>query len=133
MRGIVTETPPPPFSPHTVGNGVQQAWRALLADIDARLRQLAASLPADAIVMETDAPDIPPQWLYVDAAARAAGAVPTPNTPAELPRIGAEVAALRGVPEDEWARQSSANALATLPGLTAVLDVAQCHRRECGA
>lgn len=89
-----------------------------------RLRQLAATLPAESIVMETDAPDIPPQWLYVDAAARAAGQTPAPNTPAELPRIGAEVAALRGVSAGEWARQSSANALVALPRLTPLLDAA---------
>ena len=93
-----------------------------------RLRQLAASLPAEAIVMETDAPDIPPQWLYVDAAARAAGKAPQPNTPAQLPRIGAEVAALRGVLAQEWARQSSANALAALPRLTPLLDAHTPHR-----
>lgn len=50
VRGIVTETTPPLFSPHTVGNGVPQAWRALLADIDARLRQLAAH-PARSVVL----------------------------------------------------------------------------------
>jgi len=31
-------------------------------------------LPAEAIVLETDAPDIPPHWLYRTAAERAAGA-----------------------------------------------------------
>ena len=81
--------------------------------------------------METDAPDIPPQWLYVDAAARAAGQTPAPNTPAELPRIGAEVATLRGALPGEWAAQSSANALAALPRLGALLDVAWRNRREC--
>ena len=29
-----------------------------------QLRHLAATLPLSAIVLETDAPDIPPQWLY---------------------------------------------------------------------
>ena len=86
-----------------------------------RLRQLAAALPADAIVMETDAPDIPPQWLYVNAAARAAGQPQPPNSPLELPRIGAEVAALRGVPPAAWAAQSSANALAALPRLASLI------------
>ena len=46
--------------------------------------------------METDSPDIAPQWLYRTAEARAAGATMR-NEPAELPRIGAELAALRGV------------------------------------
>jgi hypothetical protein len=29
-----------------------------------QIRQLAATLPDTALVLETDAPDIPPQWLY---------------------------------------------------------------------
>jgi len=37
------------------------------------LRRLAAELPLDALVLETDAPDIPPQWLYRDRAERAQG------------------------------------------------------------
>ncbi|ARU04416.1 DNAase [Comamonas serinivorans] len=81
------------------------------------LRTLAAELPATAIVMETDAPDIPPQWLYMTAEARAQGQRPQPNTPAELPRIGAELAALRGVTTDAWAAQTTANALRVLPRL----------------
>ena len=35
-----------------------------------QIRRLAQTLPADAIVLETDAPDIPPQWLYRRAEAR---------------------------------------------------------------
>ena len=45
--------------------------------------------------METDSPDIPPQWRYRTAEARAAGATMR-NEPAELARIGAELAGLRG-------------------------------------
>jgi TatD DNase family protein len=41
-----------------------------------RIRRLAAALPLDAIVLETDAPDMPPAWL---AGGR--------NTPAQLSRI----------------------------------------------
>ena len=82
-----------------------------------QLRRLATELPATAWVMETDAPDIPPQWLYRSAAQRAAGAPQGRNSPAELPRIGAEVAALRGVPPDAWAAITCANACAALPRL----------------
>lgn len=64
-----------------------------------RIRQLAATLPLEAIVLETDAPDIPPAWLNRGR-----------NTPAELPRIGAEVAALRGMPVPELAGATSLNA-----------------------
>jgi TatD DNase family protein len=85
-----------------------------------QLRHLAATLPAHALVLETDAPDIPPQWLYTPAARRAAGQAQGVNTPAELPRIGQVVAALRGVPAAELAAQSTANARAALPRLAAL-------------
>ena len=86
-----------------------------------QLRRLAAQLPPEAIVMETDAPDIPPHWLYTTAEARAAGQPQGRNSPAELPRIGAEVAALRGLPAAAWAEQTCANAVAALPGLQGLL------------
>lgn len=86
-----------------------------------RLRALAASLPEHAIVMETDAPDIPPQWLYASAAERAAGRPQGRNEPGELPRIGAVVAGLRDVEAEAWARITHANAQAALPRLQALL------------
>jgi TatD DNase family protein len=86
-----------------------------------QLRRLAAQLPPEAIVMETDAPDIPPHWLYTTAEARAAGQPQGRNSPAELPRIGAELAALRGLQPEPWARQTRANACAALPGLQGLL------------
>lgn len=86
-----------------------------------RLRELAATLPADAIVMETDAPDIPPHWLYATARERAAGQPQGRNEPGELPRIGAIIAGLRGVDAQDWARQTHANALAALPRLQALV------------
>jgi TatD DNase family protein len=82
-----------------------------------RLRALAAGLPPEGIVMETDAPDIPPRWLYATAEQRARGVSQGRNEPGELPRIGAEVAALRGLPPQQWAAQTTANALAALPRL----------------
>jgi TatD DNase family protein len=82
-----------------------------------RLRALAAELPAGAIVMETDAPDIPPHWLYATADQRAAGQRQGRNEPGELPRIAAVVAGLRGVAVEEWAAVTSANARAALPRL----------------
>ncbi|MQM31252.1 MAG: DNAase [Candidatus Accumulibacter phosphatis] len=71
-----------------------------------RIRRLAASLPLQAIVLETDAPDMPPAWL---AGGR--------NAPAELPRIAASLAGLRGIEVAELARATSANARAVLPRL----------------
>ena len=86
-----------------------------------QLRRLAQALPEDAIAMETDAPDIPPHWLYRTAAERAAGLPQGRNSPAELPRIGAEVAALRGLAPADWAARTRANAVAALPGLATLL------------
>ena len=90
---------------------------AVTYDRATRLRALAAELPPEAIVMETDAPDIPPHWLYATAEQRAAGAPQGRNEPAELPRIAGEVARLRGVSSGEWAATTTANALAALPRL----------------
>jgi TatD DNase family protein len=85
-----------------------------------RLRELAATLPLSALVLETDSPDIPPQWLYTTAAQRAAGQPQGVNTPAELPRIGAVVAELRGIAPEEIAQATRANAFAALPKLAAL-------------
>ena len=82
-----------------------------------QLRRLAASLPLESIVMETDAPDMPPHWLYRSAAERTGGLAQARNEPGELPRIGAELARLRGIDAPELARATSANAQAALPRL----------------
>jgi TatD DNase family protein len=81
-----------------------------------QVRRLAVALPLDALVMETDSPDIPPHWLYRTAEQRAAGAV-SRNEPAELPRIAATLAELRGWTLEQTARTCSDNALAALPRL----------------
>lgn len=85
-----------------------------------RIRRLAATLPDTAIVLETDAPDIPPQWLYRTAEERAAGAVAR-NEPAELPRIASTLAALRGWSAGRTAATTAANAARVLPRLGALL------------
>lgn len=84
-----------------------------------QIRAHAAELPLAAIVLETDAPDIPPHWLYRTAAQRAAGER-SRNEPAELPRIAAELAALRGMALAELAEATGVNARAALPGLAHV-------------
>jgi TatD DNase family protein len=86
-----------------------------------QLRRLAVALPLDAIVLETDAPDMPPHWLYKTAQQRALGELQGRNEPAELPRIGAVLAALRGISPDELASASTRNAVAALPRLCALL------------
>lgn len=85
-----------------------------------QLRRLATELPLDALVLETDAPDIPPQWLYVTASERAAGVPQGVNHPRELPRIGAVLAGLRGLGAEAVAHATSANARRVLPRLAAL-------------
>ena len=72
-----------------------------------RLRELAATLPLEYIVLETDAPDIPPDFLERGA----------PNKPEYLPRIAQTLAELRGMPLDEVARITTENVLSALPKL----------------
>ncbi len=86
-----------------------------------QLRRLAASLPLDALVLETDAPDIPPHWLYTTAEQRAAGQAQGRNTPGELPRIAAVVAQLRGIALMELAQATRANTCQALPKLAGLL------------
>ena len=88
-----------------------------------RLRRLAAGLPLSAIVMETDAPDIPPHWLYTTQAERGEGQPQGRNEPAELPRIAQAVAQLRGLPLEALAQATTANAVGALPRLAALLSV----------
>ena len=71
-----------------------------------RIRALAAELPPETVVLETDAPDIPPAWLGGGR-----------NAPGELPRIADVLAELRGVSRAEVAAASTATARAVLPGI----------------
>ena len=110
-------------------NGSEQQARAFVAmgfklgfggamtfDRALQIRRLAQTLPAQSIVLETDAPDIAPQWLYRTAAQRAAG-VTSRNEPCELPRIAQTLAQLRGWSLEETALVTSANTRSALPGL----------------
>lgn len=82
-----------------------------------QLRRLACELPLSTLVLETDAPDIPPQWLYQTAEQRAHGAAQGRNSPAELPRIAQVLADLRGLSLNSLAAATSANASRVLPKL----------------
>jgi TatD DNase family protein len=82
-----------------------------------QLRRLACELPLSALVLETDAPDIPPQWLYQTAEQRAKGAVQGRNSPAQLPRIAEVLAQLRGLPLADLAQATCTNACRVLPKL----------------
>lgn len=71
-----------------------------------RIRELAATLPLDSIVLETDAPDIPPAWKNGGR-----------NTPADLLPIAETLAQLRRLPLAEIAAATTRNARAVLPRL----------------
>jgi TatD DNase family protein len=86
-----------------------------------QIRQLAVNLPLDALVLETDAPDMPPHWLYQTAQVRAEGGAQGRNEPAELPRIAQVLADLRGISVHDLALASTANALVALPRLKELL------------
>ena len=85
-----------------------------------QLRRLASKLPLEAIVLETDAPDMPPHWIYKTALQRANGEPQGRNEPAELPRIGEVLAGLRGLSTEVLAAATTRNALDALPGLRAL-------------
>jgi TatD DNase family protein len=72
-----------------------------------KLRELAATLPLESIVLETDAPDIPPDFLERGL----------PNEPQYLAHIAQTLAELRGISLEEIAEATTANALAVLPKL----------------
>src|SRR5512139_219584 len=63
------------------------------------LRRLAIELPLEAIVLETDSPDIPPVWIGRGR-----------NGPGELPRIAQTLAELRGVDVEAVAQATTRNA-----------------------
>ena len=75
-----------------------------------KLRELARTLPIESIVLETDAPDIPPAFLERGEA----------NQPSYLPRIAETLAELRQLPLEDIARITSANARSVLPRLNAI-------------
>jgi TatD DNase family protein len=71
-----------------------------------RLRELAANLPLEAIVLETDAPDMAPVFAARER-----------NSPEYLPRIAQTLAELRGIGFEAVANATSANARAVLGAL----------------
>jgi len=90
---------------------------AMTYDRATKLRALAIELPLSALVLETDAPDIPPHWMYTTAEDREKGKAQGRNSPAELPRIASVLAELRGISLEELAVATSANARLALPRL----------------
>ncbi len=70
-----------------------------------KIRELAAKLPLEAIVLETDAPDIPPEWVGKGGR----------NSPLELPKIAQILAELKQLNVSQVVDITSANALKVLP------------------
>jgi TatD DNase family protein len=70
-----------------------------------KIRELAVKLPLEAIVLETDAPDIPPEWVGKGGR----------NSPLELPKIAQVLAELKQVNVSQVVDITSANALKVLP------------------
>jgi TatD DNase family protein len=77
------------------------------------IREHVRMLPADSLVLETDAPDMQPQWLMRQT-----------NVPASLATIGTTLADLRGMPHIEFAQLCRDNAYQTLPKLALAIDIA---------
>ncbi len=69
-----------------------------------RLRELATTLPLSCIVLETDAPDMPPEFIERGL----------PNKPEYLLKIAQTLADLRGISLAELAQATTENALAVL-------------------
>ncbi|MFZ5504065.1 MAG: TatD family hydrolase, partial [Pseudomonadota bacterium] len=84
-----------------LGFGGAVTWQRAL-----NLRRLVTELPLESIVLETDAPDIPPEFAAGER-----------NEPAHLPRIAQVIAGIRGVSTDELIAATGANALRVLPRL----------------
>lgn len=72
-----------------------------------QIRERLATVPAHAIVLETDGPDIAPAWLSRQT-----------NPPAALARIGTELAPLRGLPVVDFATLCADNSRRIIPKLS---------------
>ncbi len=77
-----------------------------------QIRRLVRDLPADAHVLETDAPDIPPAWMPKGR-----------NDPAQLARIGRVFGELRGLDARQVAASTTQNACRVLPRLVPLMRV----------
>ena len=76
-----------------------------------QIRRLARELPIETIVLETDAPDIPPAWAYKQN-----------NYSYYLPRIAQTLCALREMDAPALSKQLTANTVAALPKIKHVLN-----------
>lgn len=70
-----------------------------------KIRALVSTLPLTSIVLETDAPDIPPEWLKNGVK----------NSPEQLQKISEVIASLRHIKHSQVAEITTFNALEILP------------------
>ncbi|WP_018986358.1 TatD family hydrolase [Methylophilus methylotrophus] len=85
-----------------LGFGGAMTWPRAL-----KIRKLAAELPVEALVLETDAPDIPPVWVGHHGR----------NTPGQLKRIAEEMALIRGLEISQLIEITGKNSMQVLPKL----------------
>ncbi|WP_456281566.1 TatD family hydrolase [Cupriavidus sp. JZ107] len=81
-----------------------------------QIRRLAVELPLEALVLETDAPDIAPAWLTDDQFGEQRK---VRNTPAEVAGVARVLTELRGIDADTLAQATWRNAVEALPRLAA--------------
>lgn len=72
-----------------------------------KIRTLAAEIPLEQIVLETDSPDIPPVWLGHQGR----------NSPSQLKKIAEEMALIRGLEVSQLIEITSKNSIDVLPKL----------------
>lgn len=83
-----------------LGFGGAMTWPRAL-----KLRQLAAELPVETLVLETDAPDIPPVWLGHQGR----------NAPDQLKKIAEDMALMRGLEASQLIEMTGKNSVEVLP------------------
>lgn len=76
-----------------------------------QIRRIATQMPLASLVLETDAPDIPPSWLVANRR----------NTPGQTARVACALAELRGMDPVEVARVTAQNAFRVCPRLKRAL------------
>lgn len=111
MLRLLAETPVMGGTAHAFNGSLQQAQRyidrgfcigfggMLTFERSRRLRRLAAELPLEAIVLETDAPDLTVASHQYQR-----------NSPAYLPEVAQTLAAVRGAEPERIAEQTTVNA-----------------------
>ena len=78
-----------------------------------QIRRIANQLPLEALVLETDAPDIPPAWLHEQRR----------NEPYQVVEIGNALAKLRGETLETVLEGTASTAMRVLPGLAGLATI----------